>query len=126
VARTPDEIAALERIRQKSRGQAATEAGMARGRGALPPRTAGVAELKPHMAIDGLRFDDSGRLWVRTMRGDHSRTILDVFAPGGAFLGEVLVPHAMSAFSFGGRWLAADVEWEDGTRRVMVWEVAAR
>lgn len=126
VARTPDEIAAQDRIRQKARGQAAAEASASRGRAAPPLRTAGVAELKPHLAIDGLRFDDSGRLWVRTMRGDQSRTILDVFASGGAFLGEVVVPHAMSTFSLGGKWLAADIEWEDGTRRVMVWEVSAR
>jgi hypothetical protein len=29
----------------------------------------------------------------------------------------------MGAFSLAGRWLAADVEAEDGTRRVMIWEV---
>lgn len=123
VARTPDEVSALNRLRQKGRGLADAEA--SRGRGSPPPmRTAGTDDLKPHLAIDGLRFDDSGRLWVRTMRGDHTRTVLDVFAPDGAFLGEVVVPHAMATFSLGGRWLAGDVESEDGTRRVMVWEVS--
>jgi hypothetical protein len=122
VKRTPDEIAALELVRQRARGQAAVEARAGRGR-APTPRPAGTDELKPHVAIDGLRFDDSGRLWVRTMRGDHTRTILDVFSPSGTWLGEVVVPFPMGAFSLAGRWLAADVEAEDGTRRVMIWEV---
>ena len=86
-------------------------------------RPSGTPDLKPHAAIDGLRFDDTGRLWVRTMRGDHTRTILDVFSPSGSYLGEVVVPFPMGAFSLAGRRLAADVEADDGTRRVMIWEV---
>jgi hypothetical protein len=122
VRRTPDEVAALERVRQRAAERAGAEAG--RGRGGAPPlRSSGTEDLKPHAAIDGLRFDDTGRLWVRTMRGDHTRTILDVFSPSGSWLGEVVVLFPMGAFSLAGRWLAADVEADDGTRRVMIWEV---
>ena len=122
VKRTPAEIAALERIRQRAAARASAEVG--RGRGAPPPlRASGSDDLKPHIAIDGLRFDDAGRLWVRTMRGDEASTILDVFAPDGRFIGEVIVPTAIAAFSLGGRWLAADTEAADGTRVVRIWEV---
>jgi hypothetical protein len=41
------------------------------------------SELKPHIAINGLRFDDAGRLWARTMRGNESLTIFDLFAADG-------------------------------------------
>src|SRR4051812_20934362 len=39
------------------------------GNVAPPPIPAGERGLKPHLTIDGLRYDDAGRLWVHTMRG---------------------------------------------------------
>lgn len=125
VARTTGEIAALERVRARARERAAAER-PGGGGGApppSPPRMSGSDELKPHIAIGGLRYDDTGRLWVRTMRGDEASTVFDLFAPDGRFVGELRLPHAVGAFAVRGRWLAADTEMDDGWRAVTLWEI---
>lgn len=43
--------------------------------------------LHPHFAQ--FLEDDCGRLWVRTYRGGRDAAVVDVFAPDGAFLGEL-------------------------------------
>jgi sugar lactone lactonase YvrE len=86
----------------------------------IPPSERG---LKPHIAVDGLRYDDAGQLWVRTMRGDETKTVFDVFAPSGAFLGEVTVPARVSNYAVAGSYLATAGENEDGMPVVTVWTV---
>ena len=90
---------------------------------APPAIPAGERGLKPHIAIDGLRYDDTGRLWVHTMRGDETNTVLDVFAPGGGFLGSVTLPKRITSFALGGSYLATAGENEDGIPVVTVWTV---
>jgi hypothetical protein len=122
VKRTPEEIAAIERRRQAAVSRIGSERGERRG-SAAPPIRLPSEEVKPHISIDGVRFDDSGRLWVKTMRGNERSTVFDLFAHDGKFLGEVMVPAAIGAFSLAGRWFVADVESPDGTPRVVFWEV---
>jgi hypothetical protein len=119
--RSPAEIAAVERRRQAAADRMRSERGQSRG-GASPIRPPSD-ELKPHVSIDGLRFDDAGRLWARTMRGNESSTVFDLFASDGKYLGEVVVPAAIGAFSIAGRWFVGDAESADGTPRVVVWEL---
>jgi hypothetical protein len=103
--RTPAEVEAIERRRQQSAIRMRSERSL--GRGSPPLMRPSSTDLKPHFSIDGLRYDDSGRLWVKTMRGNESSTVLDVFAPDGKYLGEVRVPVSMGVFSLAGRWLVA-------------------
>ena len=120
--RTPAEIAAVEKRRQAATDRVRSERGQ---RGSVPavPIRPPSDELKPHVTIDGLRYDDSGRLWARTMRGNESSTVFDLFAPDGKYLGEVMVPAVIGTFSIAGRWFVADVESDDGTPRVRFWEI---
>jgi hypothetical protein len=79
--------------------------------------------LKAQIMTDGLRFDDSGRLWVWTLRGDETRTILDVFAADGKYLGEVTIPMRIASYGLGGSYLVAAGENADGIPIVEVWTV---
>ena len=121
VKRTAGEIAAIERRRAAAREKMGTERGRS---GASPPLLRPPADdLKPHLAINGLRYDDSGRLWAKTMRGNESSTVFDLFAADGRYLGELTVPGAIGTFSIAGRWFVADVESEDGTPRIGIWQL---
>lgn len=121
--RTPEEIAAMERRRQAAASRLRDERGQRGGSAPVLPIRPPSDELKPHIAIDGIRFDDAGRLWARTMRGNESTTVFDLFSPDGRYLGEVNVPAFIGAFALAGRWLVADVESPDGTPRIVFWEV---
>ena len=121
--RTPEEIAAMERRRQAATTRFRDERAQRGGSAPVVPIRPPSDELKPHISIDGVRFDDSGRLWARTMRGNESTTVFDLFAPDGSYLGEVTVPAFVGAFSLAGRWLVTDSESPDGTPRIVVWEV---
>ena len=120
--RTPEEIEAVERRRKAAADRVASERGRTGGRGA-PPIRPPSDEFKPHIAIDGLRFDDTGRLWVRTMRGNEHSTVFDLFRADGGYLGELTVPAAIGSFSLAGRWLATTAESDDGVPRIVIWEV---
>jgi hypothetical protein len=121
--RTAAEIAAIERRRQQAAERVRSERGQRGGSGPAVPIRPPSDELKPHVSIDGLRFDDAGRLWAKTMRGNETSTVFDLFAPDGKYLGEVTVPAAIGTYSLAGRWFAADVESEDGTPRVALFEI---
>jgi hypothetical protein len=82
--------------------------------------------LKPHFAVDGLRFDSAGRLWVRTMRGDGAHTIFDVFSPTGAFLGAVTLDSQVQQFALAGNWLVTSGESADGVPTVTRWTVGGQ
>ena len=79
--------------------------------------------FKPHASTDALRYDDAGRLWVRTLRGTSRPTVFDVFRPTGAFVGEVTLPMQVSAYSLAGSYLATASEREDGVPVVVLWSV---
>jgi hypothetical protein len=125
--RTAEEAEALERIRQRAAARAratrASQGGAPGGAAPARPRPAGDPDLKPHIAIDGLRFDESGRLWVRTERGDASSTVFDLFSAEGAYVGEVRVSGTVGAFSFHGRRMAAAVVTDDGYAVVRLYDV---
>ena len=121
VRMTPEEIAARDRRRSAVREKLGAERG--RSGSSAPLLSSAADNLKPHVAINGLRFDDSGRLWTRTMRGNQSSTVFDLFAPDGRYLGEVTVPGVVGTVSVAGRWFVADVESEDGTPRIAIWHL---
>jgi hypothetical protein len=123
IKRTPGEIAAVERRRQAAADRVRGERAQRGGSGPAVPIRPPSDELKPHVMIDGLRFDDAGRLWTKTMRGNERATVFDLFASDGKYLGEVKVPAAVGAYSIAGRWFVASVESEDGTPRVTVFEI---
>ena len=78
---------------------------------------------KPHFGWLALRYDPTGHLWVRTGRGDESRTVFDVFATSGSYLGEVTVPGKTSSFSLGGNYLVTAQEDRNGYPQVTLWSV---
>jgi len=84
-----------------SRGPGAREAIAAGGRAADAPPAPEVDPLRPHFAPGALDRDGDGRLWVRTARGGPGRTLFDVFAPDGEFLGELGVDVEIGAWSVG-------------------------
>lgn len=71
-----------------------------------------------------MRFDEEGRLWVRTFRGDNVRTVFDVFSGRLEYLGEVHAPEP-----FNGPWdlgfgaLVGVVPGELDVPIVKVWRV---
>lgn len=107
-----------ERLRQER------EEAVRRGR----PDPAQIPEVLPHFDRSSLGYDDQGRLWVWTQRGDEDETIFDVFAPDGAFLTEVAVDatlkrDAWASFAARGGHLAATVVHESGNDRIRVWRI---
>jgi hypothetical protein len=80
-------------------------------------------DLKPHFAVDGMRYDSAGRLWVRTMRGDGAQTIFDVFSPSGTLLGSVRIDGQVQLFALAGDWLVTSGENSDGIPVVTRWTV---
>jgi hypothetical protein len=123
IKRTPAEIEAMERRAQGAANRVRSELGQRGSSGGASPIRASSYDLKPHVSIDGLRFDDAGRLWAKTMRGSESSTVFDLFAADGKYLGEVTVPAAIGTYSVAGRWFATDVESADGTPRIVLFEI---
>jgi hypothetical protein len=121
--RTPEEIAAVRRqiamVGAAMKAQERARSGQSRP--VMPGDDA--LQFKPHASTDALRYDDGGRLWVRTMRATGQATVFDVFAPDGQFVGEVTVPLAVHAYSLAGDYLATAGEREDGTPVVVLWAV---
>ena len=122
--RTPEELAEVEkRIGSMGAAKAAAEGKQSSGSKPLMPSTASRYEFKSHAATDGLRYDDGGRLWVRTMRGTGKSTVFDIFSALGAYVGEVTLPIAVEAYSLGGSYLATATERADGIPVVVLWVV---
>lgn len=122
VPRSAEEIAALERIRERAAARVSAERGRSGSLGGAASRRP-VNELKPHLTINGLQFDDAGRLWAATPRGDHTLTVFDVFAAEGRFLGEVRIPGVVRTFALAGRWLLVATEAEDGYPVVRLYSI---
>ena len=79
--------------------------------------------FKPHASADALRYDDAGRLWVRTLRGTDTSTVFDLFSGAGAYLGEVTLPTRVESYSLAGSYLATATDRADGTPMVVLWTV---
>lgn len=121
--RTPEEIAAS---RQRAQMVGAAKAGeerkqASRSRPVLPKSD--PMEFRPHAATDGLRYDDAGRLWVRTMRAIGNSTVFDIFGANGQYIGEVTVPMAVESYSLAGQFLATSGDRGDGVPVVVLWTV---
>ena len=120
--RTPEELAEVEK-RIGSMGVAKAAAEGKQSNGPKPLMPASRYEFKSHAATDGLRYDDAGRLWVRTLRGAAKTTVFDIFAASGAYVGELTLPIAAESFSLAGSYLATATERADGIPLVVLWTV---
>jgi hypothetical protein len=123
--RTPEEIAAA---RQHTLGAGAqTRAAMEGKSSGAGTRSLVPAEdpleFKSYASADGLRYDEAGRLWVRTQRGAGRTTTFDIFAPNATYLGELTVPLPVAAYSLAGSYLATAAERPDGVPIVVLWTV---
>ncbi|MEQ8329419.1 MAG: hypothetical protein RH859_03055 [Longimicrobiales bacterium] len=116
--KTPAEIEA-ERERRRAARARMGAAGSPEG----VPDERPVDPLHRHFGVEALRYDPTGRLWVRTNRGE-SDTVFDLFAAGGQHLGELRVPGRVRTFAPGDTVLAAEVLDEFDLATVRVWSVA--
>jgi len=97
-------------------------------------RAGGAAE-EPHPEVShfgrgALEYDDGGRLWVATNRGNVGTTTFDVFDPTGTYLGEVSLPgiletgpYTLRSYDVAGGHLAVVMAEGDGNHRIGVWRV---
>lgn len=115
--RTDEEIAELEeRLRRGPAARADNPEGAARPE---------VDPLRPHFWGDGVAYDAEARLWVQTPRDGPGRTLFDVFAAEGAYLGEVRLDVELETFTIGGDVLAGVVaDPATGVQTVRRWRVA--
>lgn len=117
VRRTPEEITALQAAQRRFR-----EAQGGRNPEGGPPRP--ISPVHQHFGQDALGYDPTGRLWLRSPRGGADRTIFDVFAANGQFLGEVAAPRALGEFTIRGDRLAAvSTNDESGIQTVTLWRI---
>ena len=121
--RTPEEVAAVRARAGLNQAKVAQEAKQSAVRPARGFESEDRFTYKPHASADALRYDDSGRLWVRTQRGTAKSTVFDVFGSGGGYVGEVTIPMAVEAYSLAGAYLATAGERADGIPVVTIWTV---
>jgi hypothetical protein len=138
VRRTPEEEARLKALQERTRERVSAEAanrGRAGGGGGgrapapAPPRVGtdpSDLALKPHFPIDGLRYDDEGRLWILTSRAPAGQTLFDLFGPEGRFLGALTVPATVTRFAVGSGTLVTAGEDDNGVPVVTVWRLTER
>ena len=112
--RTPTEMAEMQ-------SQVIAGGRKARAEGGQP--STDVPREKPHFSWLGFRYDSAGRLWVKTGRGDDTRTVFDLFSTSGTYVGEVVVPGRVSSFSLAGGYLATAGENDDGIPQVTLYTV---
>lgn len=121
----PDIIRTAKR-RERSHDEQPRVLGNSGTTGSSRPSAPTRAMHYPHFAEKALHYDAAGRLWVLTNRGTDGVAIFDVFAPGGAFLGELRLDVSVSAYSLGGDYLATASETADGVPVIRVWRVRSR
>jgi hypothetical protein len=121
--RTPEELAAVRARVGMSQAKVAQEMKQSGGRTVKGLESEDHFTYKPHASADALRYDDSGRLWVRTQRGTARTTVFDVFGAGGGYIGEVVIPMAVASYSLAGSYLATAGERADGIPVVTIWTV---
>lgn len=113
-------------IRRFSAQEIDAEAGRIRATGSAPVPPAAAARarqmlaglVKPFFTINGLSEDSRGRLWVVSARQDNGQTEVDVFAPGGQFLGTVKLRGHVLSLAWNGDLVAAVVERGEGEERL--------
>lgn len=120
VPRTPRSDAEMEEERAR-RSAAAARLGAAEGGRSSSPE---VDRYRLHFRMDALRFDEVGRLWVRTDRAPEG-TVFDVFDRHGGFLGEVRVDARVDAFDVGHGHLVGVVPGAFDVASVRLWRVGS-
>jgi hypothetical protein len=124
VRRSPEEIAASQQRQMVGSSEKSSQERQQTG-GSRPLLPRPSIEYRLHAATDGLRYDDAGRLWVKTMRADGPSTVFDVFAASGQYLGEVTVPMKVETYALAGRYLAtAGIREDNGIPVVVLWTVS--
>lgn len=108
-----------ERARRRRGGGAPSPGGE---RQASAPGASDIDPLRVHFRGQALRFDETGRLWVRTERGQ-GVTVFDLFDSGGGYLGSVTVPGRVDAFALGDGHLAGEVQDDLGVSSVRIWRI---
>jgi len=83
---------------------------------------------RSHFTGDSLRFDSAGRAWIRTERGGEGETVFDIFAPGGSYMGEVVLPITVKSpgtgFELAGSYLLTiSVDEDSGTEFLKLWRI---
>lgn len=120
VAKSPEELDA-ERRRRQGTSLRAVAMTAAEGGGSSPaPR---VDPLKRHFHLNSFRYDEVGRLWVLTGRGNESHSIFDLFDETGDFLGDLVVPGRVTRFAVAGTWLVTAAFSDDYFPVVRLWQV---
>ena len=131
----PDIVRSIPRLRRTPEELAAVRArvGLSQAKVAQEKKSGGQQvkgfesedrfTYKPHASADALRYDDSGRLWIRTLRGTGKTTVFDLFSAAGAYVGEVTIPLAVEAYSLAGSYLATAGENAAGIPVVTIWTV---
>lgn len=98
----------------------------AAGAAAVPPAAVTRARqmlaglVKPFFTINGLSEDSRGRLWVVSTRQENGQTEVDVFSPGGQFLGTVKLRGHVKSLAWSGNRVAAVVERGEGEEQLGV------
>lgn len=88
-------------------------------------RVGGGAPTVPpfHPRVRAVDVDARGRLWVLAQNAGEARPVLDLFDPGGGYLGTIRVPHALAGFRVSGTRLVGWGEDEAGEPAVWVYQV---
>lgn len=115
--------AELELEKQQMQKRAARMQAMLRAEGGGSPPAFKPREERNHFNIDGIQFDESGRLWVRTERGGASATVFDIFDASSRYLGQLRVAERLGTFALGDGMLAAKVTDAEEVEYVGVWRV---
>lgn len=108
--------------RNRRLGAIAGRLGAEMGR-SVPISPSAVSAERNYFENSAIRYDERGRLWVRTERAPSGRTIFDVFTPNGTFLGEVVVTAAVREFALGAGVLTGVVRDELEIQRIAVWQI---
>lgn len=85
------------------------------------PHPPTISQFRNHFA--GLGYDDQRRLWVRTLRGEPTSTVFDLFNQNGGYLGEVRLSVRVGAFVLAADRLVATVTSPEGIPFVHIWRV---
>lgn len=92
-----------------------------------------IDPYRAHIESYGLQVDGAGRIWVLTGRYNEDDSVLDVFAPDGTYLDEVVIDAAVRRTNTGitpfvarGDLLAATAQRPDGNQEIRVYRISAQ
>ena len=119
LAKTDQELAA-ERQRRRGMTLRTVERAAAGGGAAPAPR---IDPLKRHFHLNSFRYDQTGRLWVLTGRGNETESIFDLFDAETTYLGELVVPGGVTRFAIRGPWLVTAAFSDAYYPIVQLWRV---